>query len=178
MFKKVTALSILFILLVNMAGYFPVFKWEQMQIRREIKQQIKNSIPGTELCSITFAKKCLAEIDWERQGKEFRYNGQMYDVIRTENKADSVHYYCIKDTQETRLFAQLDEFVKKQMDTTTSSTHNPVRNLLKVFLSLVYLPSNSNDSFQENSWTKNECSHSFCYSELYLDKVSPPPKFI
>ena len=50
--------------------------------------------------------------------KEFIYQGEHYDVVRTQHERDQILFFCIADKKETSLFAQF----KKQ--TTDSSPFN------------------------------------------------------
>ena len=167
----------LFILLLNITGYYPIFKWEQFRVRKEIKRRIKESVPGNELQVITFSKKNHT-VNWVRNGQEFRYKGKMYDVVRITTKGDSIHYFCISDTKETSLFTQLDELVKMQMSHPSDSAQHTARNLLKIFLSLNYLPSQPIDISEEKVWEQNEFAYYFPYSEAFSDNTTPPPRLL
>jgi hypothetical protein len=58
-----------------------------------------------------------------RKGKTFqriderkcRYDGVLYDVVRQEIHGDTTWYYRLRDEDETRLFANLDELAKKHI---------------------------------------------------------------
>lgn len=108
------------VFLYNQAGYFIAFKLEQYEVRKEIKQKIKNSVPGNELAVITVDRHNRGELIWLEEGREFLYRNQLYDVVRLETKGDATVFYCINDTQEEQLFAELDKHVRGQMETNSS----------------------------------------------------------
>lgn len=120
--KKAAPILLLLILLFQSAGYLIVFKVQQTLIRHEIKQQIKAGIPESEqvLLIISHATQQNREVFQRIHSREFRYHGKMYDVIKREEKNGTTWFYCIGDEQETRLFARLDEQVRKEMQTPAS----------------------------------------------------------
>ena len=46
---------------------------------------------------------------------EFRRDGKLYDVVRTRISGDTTYFTCINDTQEEKLFADLDNHVQREM---------------------------------------------------------------
>lgn len=82
---------------------------ERISIRQAIKQRIKAGVPEGERLVFRFTDQELDALDWEEEGREFRRNGRMYDVVERHQLADgTVELSCIDDDQETRLFARLD----------------------------------------------------------------------
>jgi len=122
--RRTVAISLLFFMLLQAAGYFFVFKLQQHEIRQEIKQQIKAGVPEEELVLFKIPQ-ILGEkppATFQRiHAREFRYNGKLYDIVREETHGDTTWYYCLPDEKETQLFANLDELVKRDMD------QNPAR---------------------------------------------------
>ncbi|MGZ5242830.1 MAG: hypothetical protein ACXWEY_09150 [Bacteroidia bacterium] len=114
-----------------------MFRILQLQARREIKTRIKNSVPSYELHAIN-ATQNEAELHWHQEGKEFRLNGKMYDVVHVETKDGQTIYHCVDDVDEARLFAHLDDMVNENMDHDQSARGKTARNLLKHF-SQVYI---------------------------------------
>jgi len=121
--RNLVAIALFAFTLFQTAGYFFVFKLQKHDIRQEIKQQIRAGVPEDELVLFkipgtwTENSRSLQHI---HEG-EFRYNGVMYDVVRQEMRGDTTWYYCLADEKETRLFANLDEAVKRDMN------QNPAR---------------------------------------------------
>ena len=102
---------------------------------------------------------------------EFRFNGQMYDIIDKEEKGDSIYLYCIDDSIESELYSILDKFIEN--DTEDTDEQYGINN----FLSHFYLLSEFNISFQ-NHQTNN------LYNEILIGNVlegeylinTPPPR--
>ncbi|MCG3166528.1 MAG: hypothetical protein POELPBGB_02307 [Bacteroidia bacterium] len=114
---------LLLILLFNISGHFVTFKLSQHSIKKEIKRKIKSHVPETELTVFTFSIAELNKLDWEEKGKEFSLKGNMYDVVKKQQTADSITLYCINDIQEKSLFANLEELINRQMNSDERSSN-------------------------------------------------------
>ncbi|MDP4686739.1 MAG: hypothetical protein NWS53_07555 [Salibacteraceae bacterium] len=108
---RIAGLLFAVLLLMQAQGPWLIFKVQQFAVKSEIKQQIKAGIPDHDLVRIAIANAWNTEdndrIEWEHS-KEFRFDGEWYDVVRTEAKPDSTIYFCIHDAKESHLFARLD----------------------------------------------------------------------
>lgn len=117
--KKVLPVILVILLLFNSGGFYIIFKSLQYRVKKEIKEQIKCSLPDTELTLIRINKKetrsASSLLKWYEEGKEFAYRGKMYDVVKQEIKGDTVYYYCINDIKEEQLFAGLNGILDKTM---------------------------------------------------------------
>lgn len=85
MIKRLLPILLLTIVIYNMAGVFVVFKYELAKVRKEVKHQIKNGIPEDELHFFSLTQHEYEQLDWTREGKEFRYNGEMFDIVHRKN---------------------------------------------------------------------------------------------
>ena len=82
---------------------------ERISIRHAVKQRIKAGVPEGERVVFRFTDQDVDALDWEKEGREFRRNGRMYDVVERRQLADgTIELSCIDDDQETRLFARLE----------------------------------------------------------------------
>jgi len=172
--KKLVSITVLSIFLFNLGGFFIVFNFQQVAIRKEIKKQIKEGVPEDELTIITQTSENFDEIVWIKPKKEFTYKGTMYDVVRktVEDNGD-ITYHCINDTQETTLFVNLDNLVKKNMD-----ARNNGKDSIKLLFQSLYF---SNDLMKINFSTNEKKVELFIfYSSYYLSPdlyvLAPPPK--
>lgn len=170
--KKSLSILLLLAFGISIIGFFPLFKILQYQTRREIKLQIKQGIPENELHKIVFAANEKPE--WVREGKEFRYKNQMYDIVRKEKSNGSTIYYCVNDTEETQLFANLDVIVKKQMDDENSPIGNSIKVLMKIF-SQVYLAENPQVFNQTGVECENHFEYQIALTSIHSETETPPP---
>lgn len=153
-----------------------MFKLAQYKIQKEIKMLLKKGVPEDKLYIISIPVKNIKDIDWTRDGKEFRHKGNMYDIVRVENGKDTIHYHCVNDQQETQLFAHLEEMVDQQMNNDKSPVGRTAKNLLKLFWSFKYVPSDNFAFLPSISNSNPENSiYSFFHSPVYLEISTPPP---
>ncbi|CAN5758250.1 hypothetical protein BH10BAC3_BH10BAC3_21750 [soil metagenome] len=175
MLQRITAILILTILLLSIASRYPAFKFEQWQIREAISRRIESLLPQKELHLVSIAKNSR-DIEWIRRGKEFRYRGQLYDVVRSEAVADTINYYCINDDDETQLVKLYDSFALSQYNDTSSPVKNVSISVLKIFFSLIYIPKQEVAVLLPGaSQHYNYCYRCF-YSSASISIAAPPPK--
>jgi len=174
MLKRLVASLMVLVLFFGTAGYFFVFKAEQMGIRHAIKEELKRSIPRSQLHEIVLSVDEQEELEWEEEGKEFRYEGRMYDVVSVSSKGGKTHYYCIGDDEETTLFAKLGKQVKQQQDTRQNS---PAKTFAKVFFSLDYYPPHTLTlPYVSSIFIAHREKLKQLHSQEYLTYITPPPK--
>ena len=171
-----------FFLLLSLAAPFGLsyfyLKVEKHKVKRSIKHQIIDGINKSELVLLRFSKREIKEkLDWEHS-KEFKYEGEMYDVVEKTETSDSVSYWCWWDYEETRLNQQLagllvnawqqNENQQNQNDLLIQFTKNWLSKNLKVSA----LKTQYGFSIVHNTLYSNN------YSGLSIVTSSPPPKFI
>ncbi len=159
-----------------MLGYFVVFKGMQFQVRKEIKRQIKFSVPEDKLVvlRITKAIEFGNSNEFKRIHKgEFRYKGQMYDIIRTEISGDTTIYTCIHDVKESNLFANLDKYIKEDFEK-NNSTKQKANKLNSQINNLFFQITKQQKIilFYKNLFF-NEKDNLYCFSYLY--PLNKPP---
>lgn len=159
-----------------MAGIFVVFKIEQTQVRKEIKHQIKSGLRENDLHLFVYSKKEFEQFDWVRKDLEFELNNEMFDIVRSENKDDTVLLYCVNDKEETLLFAQLDEMIRKKMEQESSSSQNSSRKLVKFFKFFNCILPQFENKYQSEEADQNTFSELIShYLSPYIKVSSPPP---
>ena len=105
--------------------------------------------------------------------KEFKYNGDMYDIVTKEETDKQLIFYVINDTKEKKLEEEFEKRVHKNF---TDNKNLPT--IIK-YSSSISEPVQSN---QVSSILK--CQSSFdCrlnnqYKSIYFDIPSPPPRII
>ena len=69
---------------------------------------MKKAIPEDEQLLWKFSTEdARHKLEWEHS-REFEYKGEMYDVIRSETKGDSIWYWCYWDRKETKLKKEMN----------------------------------------------------------------------
>jgi hypothetical protein len=104
--------------------------------------------------------------------REFKYNGDMYDIVEKKETDEQLIVYCINDTKEKKLE---EEFEKRVQKNSKEDKHRPSANN-----SINILISEPAKSEQINIALACECSCGCLridfYKSLNLDIPSPPPR--
>lgn len=174
--KKIFPITFLIIFLFNVAGYFIAFKVEQFQIKSEIESEIKSGINPEELTVITIDKANLATIQWAEAGKEMRYKDGLYDVVKFTETENTIIYYCINDSKEDFLFANLDEHINTHIAANNSqkSSKTLINHVIKIYFA-------NKQQFaipQSAILTSLLPFNDLIFTSALLQKNTPPPEFV
>lgn len=150
-----------------MAGYHLLYHYRITEAKLEMRQALlRANIEG--VSTLSFSRAELASLEWE-DASEFRYQGEMYDVLNVEKKGDSVLIRCLSDEKESAL-------LKAYTDTQKQSSGSPSTILLKV-LGSPYLPSTTATIFSfESRLQKNSTPFLFYLPQTDGTIVTPPPQ--
>lgn len=177
--KKTITILLLAVLLFNMVGFYFVFMAQRDSIRSEIKHRIKQGIAEQDLHLFTFTTAQLQDIAWERAGKEFKLLSQMYDVVRAETNGDTTYYWCVNDTEESILFAQLDELVKQELGDQDENHNRRSKKSSKQIKSLKYtLPKRFTNETNNPKGLVPGNGISLFYAPPLIEAISPPPQSV
>lgn len=113
--KQAIALLFISLFAFQLGGWIIPFHLRQCHIRHEIKQRIKKGVAQNDLISIQASPGNLEKMEWKDE-HEFRLDGEMYDIVSTGISDGQLVYQCINDKQEQKLFSQLDQLVKRQLE--------------------------------------------------------------
>ncbi|HET6273689.1 MAG TPA: hypothetical protein VFG32_11950 [Bacteroidota bacterium] len=167
-------IAIVFLVLYayNIAGYLAVFKTMQYHVRKEIKRQIKEAVPQKDLTLITIAEGEESALNWIKDN-EFRYMGNLFDVVRYSRQNDTTYYYCVNDTQEELLFENLDAHVKTQMnaDGAAQKTADLFKSTIKD-----HFPQSLTFSLYPPSGIVLITSPDLFFDSFTSDVLTPPPR--
>lgn len=107
-------------------------------VKREIKKQLANGLEKDQLVRLKFSKSDAEKLHWEHAA-EFEYKGEMYDVISSEERGDSITYHCWWDNEETQLNKKLSQLVERALGTNQERDDHQDR-LISFFKSFFYTP--------------------------------------
>ena len=103
------SISLLLLFLGNVIGGISLLLIQRHQRHEYIESQIKSASYNHALTQIELAANQLNEIKWVEHEHEFRYKGEMYDVVRIETTSTGGKiFHCIADQVETELYAQIE----------------------------------------------------------------------
>jgi hypothetical protein len=129
MIKRVFALALILVFVTITWLPVMVFRYQQILVRKEMKTYIKHGVPEEERL-IFNADELESDSDnltWIHEW-EFRYHGEMYDILEKKVVDGQMMYVCIHDVKESGLFAKLDEMVAGSMQ-----SNIPVQQQRKMF---------------------------------------------
>ena len=171
------ALTILLFSLIGISsvGIYPIFKLLQLQAKEDVEETLKRGLPLNKLQQ--FGDREMKEIVWEREGKEFHYHEEMYDVVKTETIDGKTTYYCFNDTRESKIFNNLQDLICREIGNERTHTGAAAKILIQL-MSQVYIPGNgcvlpaaiASEIHQFNPHYHN------IEGTLVADITSPPPE--
>ncbi|MCB2407847.1 hypothetical protein LGH74_07655 [Hymenobacter sp. BT178] len=131
--------------LYNTVGFYPAYTWRQHQFRREAEHQRRAQLPDAALTRVQVARTPLAgaELQWQ-EANEFRWRGQLYDVVRQRADADSITYFCWHDQGEEKLLAGLQKHLD-QLTHPDQSAGKTARKLFDHLFKLAFFPVSAPD---------------------------------
>ena len=146
---------------------------QKYHLRKEMIERIKEDIPSSELTSITMTSENKTNFDW-RDTNEFKYEGVMYDVVKTEKvNSETTVFYCLTDHLEMKLLAQLETQKNKNSN---QDKNSPLKEVLKVFFKVESL--NGQRFVSTESRRPITIININFYNSLTLDVSSPPPNYM
>jgi len=114
--RKLVSCLLLFALLAPFSGTYLYLAYQKKMTKRAVKQKMILGLDKKDLVWLTFHKNDVEGLLTWKHSKEFGYKNQMYDVVYTHHKQDSVSYICWLDSEENELNIKLAKLVKQLTD--------------------------------------------------------------
>lgn len=135
--KTTLIIFLLACLIVPLTGTYCWLHYEKRVVRKAVKKQLIEGIDKDELVLLKFSHEDIkTRLRW-KHSREFEYNSQMYDIVETETKGDSVYYWCWWDHEETMLNQQLIKLLALAWGKSQQNKEHQKR-LVHLFKSLYY----------------------------------------
>jgi hypothetical protein len=179
MLQRLVYTAILALFLLQIVGYLPVFKLQQWDIRRKMELMIKENVLNETVHRIIISNDNKTQLHWERADKEFWFEGNLYDIIRSEIRDGATIYYCLSDVKETNLTSKYAETLKKHVNapnTEGSPSTDEWQKILKIY---VPITPNYWDNYVAIGATKRlkmPLAYRHFYASFYFNLIDPPPK--
>jgi hypothetical protein len=174
--RKVFSLILLFIFLLNIIGFYPIFLIKQQLLKKDLRLLMNQTVIHNKTVILTFNLKENRKLKWINNN-EFFYEGNLYDVLQQRTEIDgTVYYSCFNDSKEKRLIVQLDEEINRQVENHTKDSHSRkdlTKNLIKE-----YLQEKSDISFLSVANDVGYSKQVPIYTSLSEEIQSPPPKSV
>lgn len=166
--KKVLSVILIFLLLFTIDLDLIWFSIMQFNIKRDVRIEIKKGIKEENLSLFVISLKDNHKLRWIKTDHEFRYKGEMYDVVKVKIKNQKKYIYCLNDIKEKRLITSfLKNHNAKKKSGRNSKRHHSI---------IKYI--NYCDSFKIDLNTKDFTNKfwRFIYNSNIVQTTSPPPK--
>jgi hypothetical protein len=167
--KKSLSIVMVFVFFYSIMGSYLNFTIEQYRLKEEIKEKIISSLPEKELTLVKITASDEEKLTWMEDGKEFRYNGSMYDIVKIKRNSGVTYYYCFCDVNESKLLINLDKLVKNQTDNSPSKTTQKKQDITYLFQSILFP-----QDLPTIPVLYLDCPSS--YKSIISDILSPPPR--
>lgn len=89
-----------------------MYSIQQYYIRLAVKHELFETIPTSALERIADSD----QLDWEEEGKEFYYHGELYDVVTTTIENGITIWLCLEDEKETKLLKAMARAARARAD--------------------------------------------------------------
>ncbi len=172
--REIAGISFLFCLIVPVIATFTYLHYQKVMVRKEVKHQMIMGIEQADLVLLKFTKEeSQANLSW-KHSKEFEYQGQMYDIVKTETNSDTIYYWCWLDHAETKLSRKLDELITHVLGHSPQNQERQ-KKLLEFYKNL-YCNSYTGlkEIFCQEANGKEVCFESL--SSVYYAPLNPPPQ--
>jgi hypothetical protein len=116
--RKLTSILLLTCLCFTLLGYHLIFNHQLSAVKSEMKAFLKSQKDYKDVVQLSLNEKESKQVYWENEN-EFRYNGEMYDVIEKKIKGNQIVIRCIPDKKETAL---LNEYQKNNKSKSSNLT--------------------------------------------------------
>lgn len=172
--KKLLTLLLLLIFIVPFVGLFHFYYIQKFRIRNEIKHSILNGIDRNKLVYFCFSKNYAQnQLEWEF-GNEFEFENEMYDVVESKIKGDSVEYWCWWDKEETELNKLLHQLVAENIGNSPVNNHRIKH--LKYLLKSLYSKDISKKPYFPHCEKHWQETYLINYIPFDMDTPYPPPE--
>lgn len=172
--KKSIAILITFLLLFNSSGYILLYVSSLHFVKKYIIKALDSNEYDKEIFLLTLSKKDIAEgkisFKWIHS-REFRYNGNMYDIKKNLSDEDSLRVYCYYDNTENLLEQLFHKFSNSESDKSKQKQFNI--NLLSFIGLFFYSKEISFPEFAGNNIIVPKISF---YDQFNSEVSTPPPQ--
>lgn len=176
--KKIVCVFLSVLILCQNIEFAIYFEYQLNKIHREIKFKIKAGVPEEELHQFIFTPGEIKGLVWMKSN-EFQFHGAFYDVVRESiDSSGKTHFFCIRDDNEKKLFAQFSEMFRLNLN--DFDPNHPLK-IISSLLDDVYSFSAYKQIILQHLESLNDQTI-FRFlnfkKKLYWEKKSRPPEFL
>jgi hypothetical protein len=176
--KKLFSISLVFLLMLNVLGYYGVFLGLQYKNTRDLSQRLDADDYNEDeaiTIKVQVAIPYMTETGYERVKGEIEYNGEFYSLIKQKLANDTLFIVCIRNHERKEIKNALSDYVKTFSDKTSDDGNQAktipsfIKDFLPTEISLETSVAGWIHAFHFGHFTESAPS-------LYLTINSPPPR--
>jgi hypothetical protein len=119
--------------MISQFGYHTYCVYQLFEAKEAAHEAILQQLPENLLTKIALDNNTTA-IEWEEEGKEFKLNGQMYDVVHTTYENGKTYLHCFGDKNEDEVLAKFQSVIKNTLDNSTEKSNHTVKMIMPEWL--------------------------------------------
>ncbi len=166
----------MFSFVLPLAVPYTVLHFQKKAVKKKVKWMMIAGLEEQQLVHLDFTKEEAAQLDWKHRG-EFAFEGEMYDIVRSIDRGDSVTYICWHDHEETALSKDLDRLLANYFNHAPESNQTKARTAL--FLKTL-IQTEVTDVIPRLSASNRQVENQKPYKQRFyqadLQQSSPPPR--
>lgn len=161
---------------IGVIGEWLVFKIIQSDIHQAIEIQIKTGASSDGLVTIKISNtNPPSDFTWVEK-HEFRYKGEMYDIVKQEVTNDTTYYTCIHDVRESALYANMEQQIQDEF-ATNPERQQQHKNLLQK-IPKIYILANDLIFLGFKCDTQQPDAKQTAWANVSPTILSPPPECV
>jgi hypothetical protein len=115
--KRLIAILLFTLFYITLLGYHFVFSFQLELAKAEMRNFLQGRKSHKDVVQLSLSKEESDDLFWEND-HEFRYKGEMYDVIEKKANGNKVLIRCVSDKKETGL---LNEYQRNNKRNSSNS---------------------------------------------------------
>jgi hypothetical protein len=175
--KKLFGILLLICLVTPFFVTLSGIQLQKNKCRKAVKKQVMQGVSHEALTLLKFKKEDASKKLIWKHSSEFAYEGQMFDVVRTESHGEEVWYWCLWDHHETKLERELNKLVAHAAGRQGPNKENQKR-LQHFVLTLFYAQKAGWELLSHYQNEVIQVERRLVFSSLDLPPPVPPPRIV
>ncbi len=180
--KKITAISLLLILLFNIAGYRLLFNQFEKIATANLENKIDQGTYSPEQLieiKIPLSMPYYSDKDYEAVHGETEWNGKHYRYVKRKISGNTLYLLCIPNHEKNNIVAAENDFTKSTADKQQNNVPGKQQPTIIKFLLSEFTPQHNSNLFtlQIINSGKQLLSNSDLFSQFNPLTPSQPPEY-
>jgi hypothetical protein len=173
--RKTFTILLAILFLYNTVGFLAVYSFLSKHYKDRGIREVEEFADENEIQILVFDKSDIqnrnVDFRWI-ESREFKYNGDLYDIVKKEENENQIILYCISDKKETKLEKDFEREIDNS--TTNKKLNSGDKNIFNFFNYEVI--SEIDPNLSELKKLSYGCNYIKNYMPIFTEIPSPPPK--